>query len=234
MPLGTDPFIAEKTAEGIAAAIGGVVLPTLYCGTGSVLGRPLKEALGLENPDQYIYGVYGRKIPSETVKSYYSKEDIFALILREYIGQLVRHGYRLIVVVNGHGGTRHEDQINRLCEEFSNESSSRVICVFGAAGLPDLPEAEGHASLGETSMQMFINGEDVDLSQLPPKPEKLKNGDWGIIDGKTFALCPNADKTVEGDPRDATFDIGRRMIEKAILNGIQIVKDTYREISIAG
>ena len=45
----------------------------------------------------------------------------------------------------------------------------------------------------------MICGDDVDLSQLPPRDVKLKNCDWGIDDIAAFMLHPNEDKTVQGD-----------------------------------
>lgn len=226
LPFGVDPQIAELNAKIIADKVGGVVMPTLYCGTERERTPEILDAMGFEDTDQYIVG---QDFPGNTVKSLYSKEDIFANIVREYIRLLVMQKYKLIVIVNGHGADGQFATLDRLCKEFTNESDSTVMWCMSMPENFD-PNFMGHANISETSMQMYICGEDVDLSQLPSKDVKLKNCEWGINDLSTYMLHPNADKTVIGDPRDATEEIGQRLIEEGIKKVIAEIESVYSKI----
>ena len=152
-------------------------------------------------------------VPKNTMESFYTPEEIFGVIVREYLRLLAKQEYRLIVIVNGHGATGQIDTLNRLAVEFSNETRSKVINVMGIASYDPADEDRGHATRCETSIQMALNAENVDLSKLPAKPEKLKSSDWGIMDGYTFEGNPPADKCVVFDPRDSTAEIGEKYLE---------------------
>ena len=213
MPFGTDPLIAGAMAHQAAMRIGGVVLPTLFIGTERERSASLLEAKGFEDTGQYIVGM---DVPRNTVRSFYTKEDIFGVIVREYLHQLTAQGYKLIVLVNAHMATGQVKTLERLAIEFSNESKSRVIVVSPMSLLDENDNDLGHATRRETSMQMYLHPDSVDLGQFPARTVKLKNTDWGIADSCTFALRPNEDKTIIYDPRDATQEIGRSYFEKAV------------------
>ena len=70
-------------------------------------------------------------------------------------------------------------------------------------------------------MQMYISGDSVDLSELPPREVPLKTCEWGIADALEFQGLGNAAHTVEQDPRDATAQLGCRYVE----NGVQRISD---------
>lgn len=227
LPFGVDPQAAEYNAKAIADKIGGVVMPTLYCGTERERKPEVLEAMGFEDTSQYIVG---QDFPNNTVKSFYSKEDVFSIILREYIRMLAVQEYKLIVLVNGHGADGQFAVLDRLCKEFSNETNSKVIWCMPMPKQFD-PEFMGHANISETAMQMYVCGTDVDLSKLPPREIKLKNCEWGINDTATFMLHPNADKTVAGDPRDATYDIGEKIFAEGMETTISEIESAYEEIT---
>jgi Uncharacterized protein, putative amidase len=214
MPIGTDPMAAEAVAREVAKRVGGVVMPTLYFGTERELKPELLNAIGFDHPeDRYVVGI---DFPNNTMPSFYSKEDTFGMVVREYLRMLVLQKYRLIVIVNGHGATNQINTLERLAIEFSGETASKV---YTSMGFDELTEEEcqefGHASLLETSEQIFLDPENVDLSMLPPPEEKIKSRDWGIVDTATFQFNPNEDKTVIFDPRNATEEKGMTLFYKA-------------------
>lgn len=213
MPYGTDPMAAEAVARKAAGITGGVVMPTLYLGTERERSPQMLDALGFEDTSQYIVG---QDFPANSMKSYYTKEDVFALVVREYLRMLVQQGYQLIVIVNGHGAENQAYALERLAVEFSNETDSEVMVIMPLTTLDENDQDLGHATRLETSIQMALEAENVDLSKLPPREVKLKNSEWGIDDACTFALQPNEDKTVIYDPRDATAELGRKYIERSV------------------
>ena len=226
MPFGTDPLAAEVSARMIVERTGGVVLPTLYVGTERERDAQTLDAMGFA-PDEYVIG---QDVPKATLPSFYLREEIFSLIIREYLRILVKQNYKLIVILNGHGAANQNEVLQRLCAEFTNETDSTVVATMAVAVSSDLCALEGHASKAETSVQIYLDADNVDLSQLPPKSVKLKNSDWGINSCSSYNGHPNADKTVEDevDPRNADVEYGRKCIEL----GVDKVVDEVNELWI--
>ena len=118
MPYGTDPLMAQEIARAAARITGGVVMPTLFVGTERERPEYILEAKGFEDPKQYVIGM---DVPKNPMKSFYAREDMFAIIVREHLRLLVQQGYKLIVIVNGHGAWGQKGTLERLATEFSNE-----------------------------------------------------------------------------------------------------------------
>lgn len=74
----------------------------------------------------------------------------------------------------------------------------------------------GHANLLETAIMARLHPESVDLTQLPPKPEKLLMPQLGIADGDAFVRESDGDFSVHHDPRDATPELGEKLLEYAV------------------
>lgn len=125
MPYGTDALLAQSLARCAAERTGGVVMPTLFIGTERERPASILRDKGFENPEQ-LY-VLGMDVPKNSMKSFYAREDMFAVIVREHLRLLVQQGYRLIVIVNGHGAWGQTSTLERLAVEFSNETPSKVI-----------------------------------------------------------------------------------------------------------
>ena len=199
LPFGTDPLHAEYVAQRTAEAMGGVVMPTLFWGAERERTPKTLRELGF-NGDEWIIGM---DFPHNSMKSLYSMEDIFALVMRARIELLIDQGYKLIVLVNGHGAANHIATLDRLAKEYSGLTAAHVLATIVFDSNPDGTYTIGHAEALETSLVMAIAPESVDLSTLPPLPDPLKNIDWGIVDGETFAGNPTPDFTLrpESDPR---------------------------------
>jgi hypothetical protein len=63
---------------------------------------------------------------------------------------------------------------------------------------------------------MFLRPGDVRMDILPPKPVPLFNTDYAIIDSDTLQGKPKEDRTVRGDPRDATVVEGNAIFQRAV------------------
>ena len=74
---------------------------------------------------------------------------------------------------------------------------------------------------------MHLGPDNVDLSQLPAKREKLGSTDWGIIDGLTFDGNPPEDRCVRYDPRDADEDMSAKYLAAGVDNLVRAVAQTY-------
>ncbi len=214
MPFGTDALIAQTLARRAALRTGGVVMPTLFVGTERERPAFILEAKGFEHPeDMYVLGM---DVPANPVKSFYAREDMFAVIVREHLRLLVRQGYRLIVVVNGHGAWGQKGTLDRLAAEFTNETASRVAVAFPEITEPGEKVDFGHATAAETALIRAICDENVDLSQFPPRDVPLLYTDWGIADDFVFGGKRSEGDCVVYDPRDATAEEGRKYLETAV------------------
>lgn len=227
MPFGTDPLNARAVAVGVAEKIGGVVFPTLFCGTERARAPEQVAAMGFSDPELYVVGM---DVPKNTVRSCYFPEELFGTIVRANLEQIVALGFRIVVLVNGHGADGQLSTLSRLAREFSHDSSSVVMLGRAMQQLSPEDQQLGHANISETSMQMYINGSSVDLSQLPPKDVPLRTCDWGIADSALFAGKGNPWHTVEHDPRDASPELGKAYIENGIQRISQDVLQAYSRV----
>ena len=214
MPYGTDALLAQSLARCAAERTGGVVMPTLFIGTERERPASILRDKGFENPEQ-LY-VLGMDVPKNSMKSFYAREDMFAVIVREHLRLLVQQGYRLIVIVNGHGAWGQTSTLERLAVEFSNETPSKVIVGFPTIAREGETIDFGHACDVETSLMQYLTDGCVDLSQLPPRDVKLKYTDWGIADDCVFTGHPPADKCVVRDPRAAAPEKGEQFFQVAL------------------
>ncbi len=226
LPFGTDPLQAEHTALALADKIGGVVHPTLYIGTERERPESLLRDLGF-NGDEWIVGM---DFPANREHSYYYSEDIFAVIVRFTLEQLVQHKYRLIVLVNGHGATNQIQQLQRLASEYTQRGPAKVLYTFDLDIEQDVDA--GHATITETSAILALNNERVNLDKLPPLGQPLRNIEFAIVDAPTFSGRPLADHTVhtQADPRLATPELGMQHFEKTVDRLAAVILKELRSI----
>lgn len=229
MPYGTDPLCAQAVARAAAQVTGGVVMPTVFFGTERERPAYILEAKGFEDPEhQYVIGM---DVPKNPLKSFYAREEIFALMIREYLRLLVQEKYKLIVIVNGHGAWGQKESLSRLAAEFTGETDCKVISWMPVIQPEGEPEVDfGHATQAETSLMCYLQKNDVDLSQFPAKPEPLKYTDYGIADDFVFAGKRSEGDCVVFDPRDATYELGEKLVNVAIERLIKIVEDEKKAL----
>ena len=227
LPFGTDPLDAYGFACRLAEKTGGVIMPPLFCGTERERSPEVVASFGFDDPDLYVVGM---DIPANIVPSMYFREDIFGLIVREHLRLLVKLQYKLIVLINGHGAENQKATCHRLAVEFSNETSSKVMDVFGFLSFDEVGEDPGHANKYETSLQMSLFPENVDFSVYPPRNIPLKYKDYSVADDKMFWCKPSKDFTVENDPRDATAEIGKRCMNIAVDKYSVLIEEQYKTL----
>lgn len=221
MPFGTDPFIAQALARAAAERLGGVVMPTLFVGTERERPASILRDKGFENPEE-LY-IWGMDVPANCVKSFYAREDLFSLIVREHLRLLVQQQYRLIVIVNGHGAWGQRAQLERLSIEFSHETPAQVVVCFPDIDRPGDPPLDfGHACKAETSLIRYLHDECVALDALPPQPIKpaTPTGAWPTTVSSTAGPRPtNASSRTRARPPQplARRSLSRRLTTSAAM-----------------
>lgn len=207
MAMGMDTAHAYAVATGLAEALNGAVLPPLYIGTEQLRTPETLKKVGFSGSET----VTGMDFPATTVKSMYWPEELFCAIIRQQARFLIEMGFQTVVLVNGHGADNQIAALNAIAELLSGETGA---CVINQLILSeDCGVGVGHAGLYETAVMLALVPQGVDLAKLPPRPAKLKNVDFAIVDSETFVSGGNEDFSVRCDPRDATAELGRSIID---------------------
>jgi creatinine amidohydrolase len=211
LPLGTDVLLAHEAALRLARDLGGVVHPPIFCGTERERRPEMLRDIGFSGEEWVV----GMDFPANSMRSYYYPEETLGLLVRDALAQLVGHGYRLIVIVNGHGAENQIGTLRRLAAACTAQGQARAVVVLPFPIEHDEQGREttsaGHADIFETSVLLHLRPECVDVSKLPPPDRPLRNTDWAVVDGATFSGSPTPDHTVraEQDPRRASAEAGR-------------------------
>jgi creatinine amidohydrolase len=230
LPLGTDPLHAEHLAVALASEVGGVVYPTLYWGTERERSPELLRDLGFTG-DEWIVGM---DFPANSLPSFYAPEEQFAAVVRWTVDGMIAHGFRLIVLTNGHGAKNQLYHLARLTAELNARGPARLLTVYLLAR--EAGDDPGHATITETAAVMALDPGRVDLAALPAPGVPLRNIDWAIVDGETFEGHPTAGYTVHpaDDPRRATPDLGRQHLAATIACLVPEIRQAYAAISGSG
>ena len=231
LPYGTDALNAGVVAREAARQTGGVVLPTLFCGTERERPADKLKSLGF---DENAF-VVGMDFPGNLLPSLYFPEEVLALIVRAHLDLLSQLGYRLVVLVNGHGARNQVETLKRLSKEYNARGKTRVLAVFAFPG-PDAPIV-GHADAYETSIILAINPESVDLSQLPPPGTPLFFASTGIVDAASFQGHPTPDHSLPeaADPRlQASAEWGEKILKQTVAGVAAAVRQALQESDLAG
>lgn len=218
LPYGMDPLNAENVARLACEATGGLLWPTQYWGTERERRPEQLASLGFP-ADRFIVGM---DFPKHLLPSMYCPEEVLAVLVREILREIAALGGKAAVLVNGHGAENHMAVFQRLEREFNNTNPLRVL--FRMALPKDKSFGScGHAEEMETSILLHLHPDNVDLKTLPPHPEPLRYGDYGIVDGPGFdgGGGPGATLLASADPRT----------KASAPRGKQIVEATARELA---
>ena len=231
MPIGVDVINAYCCAYETCKRINkGVVLPPIYFGTERERPEYMLKNFGFEEKDWVV----GMDFPDALWKSHYYKEEVFATVLSHKINILVEHGYKVIIIVNGHGATNHQNCIERISKHYSNNSNSIVVWGLAFADNLIFEEKVGHADIYETSLLLHLQkkyklGELVDISELPSPEKPIFYKDFSIVDAPGFSMKPDSEKIVRADPRNSTEEFGKEIFENTIKKFISITNKALSE-----
>jgi creatinine amidohydrolase len=232
LPVGTDAINATQCALEACRRLGkGVVHPTLYWGTERERPDWMLESLGFQKGEWVV----GMDFPSAIWKSHYYREEVFALVVSQAVEMLIQTGYRVIVLVNGHGAWNQLESLERLARHYSHTTEALVL--WRLAFTLDVSEKNlaGHADLFETSLLMYyqkeLHGRDdiVDLGELPRREVPIRYPDFSIVDGPGFSENPSPGRVVQTDPRDATAEKGRKVFEDTVAMYVELARQALRD-----
>jgi len=213
LPFGVDMLHAHAMALEAAGQTGGVVLPPLPLGTETYITPERLRDRGFKGDERII----GMDFPGFPLPSLYIEECALGVVINEMVRLLKRQRFRVIVLVNGHGGPNHRALLSRIAIE---QSEPENVAIFLTGALLDT-HPRGHASLRETSYMLNMHPETVDLDTLPPWPTPIRTYEVGVLDHPTCAGEPAPDFSIcpDQDPRRATAEQG---LENVVREGKSI------------
>ena len=118
-------------------------------------------------------------------------------VCREFLAQLGEERFEVVVIVTGHCGGGHVDALRAAVSAFEAEHGSPHVLLVPSFEPIQHEHPSNHAARGETSFQLLFDPALVNLAALPAGRRPTLDGDgvWGE------------------DPRDASADEGRRMLD---------------------
>jgi creatinine amidohydrolase len=144
----------------------------------------------------------------------------FCAVLRGIVKSAARHGFKRVMLLNGHGG--NAEAIGVAATEFSVEFGIRCA---GGTYWHVVPEVIGpllerqaglmHACEAETSLMMHLSPASVRTARLPeahgPSSTRVEGQPPGLLMRRSFkALSPTG---VIGDARVATAEKGEKLLK---------------------
>ncbi len=206
LPLCTDSIQSEYIALEVAKRTGCLVAPAFRHGVCNA----------------------GRNFPGTMSIGF----ETLRLVVRDVLSELVRNGFRHIIVLTGHSGSSHMTALHLAAQEIVRQNASatgkvRVMVVadfdLGAEMLDKFrfPKNDGHAAALETSRVMDI------------RPDLVKGkGKAGKMATPRFEVVADPERYFEGgvngDPAPASARKGREANEHIIAETIKLVEELRR------
>jgi len=199
LPLGTDAVEAQFISEEVAKKVNGHLFPTVWYGS----------------------SIYLSKFPG-TINI---ESNAFKLYIYSLLKEIARNGYKLIVIINGHGG--NTNLLNIAAKEAAYEMNVTYVIIdwwkdVGIETRQKLFVQPGHAGDDETSAMLYLEEEDVDIDKakdyVPTWLPKVSIQS-PIIENY---LYPHA---VLGGPTKANKEKGKQWLDSVINDIVKIVNE---------
>lgn len=222
LPLGTDTYAALSFCEAVAEKTNAVVVPLCWPGVS-------EHHMGFKGTITF-------------------KPETFRHIILDGIESLARHGFKRILVINGHGG--NTVTIDYTIAEAAKKCGVTVLTNRSPAANPaeasreDLRDFDVHAGKGETSLMLHIRPELVDMErmkdfaptvQFPAEMAKLREmlsteEDPSMLMQVAMAYVPPSHiLTSSGvwgklSPEESTPEEGRKYFESAVNRLVKLIE----------
>jgi creatinine amidohydrolase len=147
--IGLDTVKCYHMALDLCKAVGGVVLPPVYCGY-----QTMKPWRGFHHTLEF------------------TRETVFGLAL-QYLEQLYDEGFRVMLILMGHYGGKHVETLQEAVQRFCDcHSKARAVAWqdYLPAGWVNVKGGD-HAGRNETSLLMHYRPDLVELNRLPTDGE---------------------------------------------------------------
>ena len=193
-PLGTDALAAERVAEAGAEVY--------------------RERTGEEVPVAPTIPVGVAAEHRSFDGTLWVSPDTFRAYVRETVASLAHHSFDRVVIVNGHGG--NSDALREVTGTISRADAAYAVGFTWFESV-DTEQEMGHGGSVETSLLRAIDDGLVRADELDAATAGASGG-WGEwVAGVNLAHDSDefTDSGVVGDPREATADLGERLLDRS-------------------
>ena len=190
LPLGTDAIEAAWVAKQVADRLGAHLFPTIWYGVSP----------GLSRFDGTV-----------SVSA-----DAFTAYVYDVLKEIARNGYRIVVIINGHGGNSAAIRVAMKKAAYETGATYAMFDWWrdvGRDSLAKLFTSPGHAGEDETSAMLYIDGEHVDMSSAQAHSSPYMPSMYVESVDLDRLLYPEA---VLGDPTKASAEKGRQWLEAVV------------------
>ena len=213
LPLNCDSLIAEYTAKIVAEHFNAAMLPVL----------------DIANSFEHS-GFRG---------SFSLRPETLMQVVRDIVDEAERQNFKIIIIINGHGGNRALDPV---CRHINSLNRPVKIILHNAFSLVDntmlesgqLGVADMHAGEFESSIYAAISGKPI-TSSIPHEPEKNELTQSDLI---TFGIGFLSSNGVVGLSEKASLDKGIALIKsvkKTMLEFLTIrIKKLRQQLRYSG
>jgi creatinine amidohydrolase len=199
LPVGVDTILCEGLckagAESAADDVPVVVAPTLWC--------------GMAEHHMAFGGTFTFDIPT------------YRAVLLAFLKSLERHGFRRILIVNGHGG--NIAALNAFLPDFARETGLKIrsATYFELAASDLAPVLEDqktvqHACEVETSLMMVLAPDTVRHDRLPEAFGGVSGSNtpdaWYVLPARFRSFKELTPSGVNGDARRASHEKGEKLL----------------------
>jgi creatinine amidohydrolase len=202
LPLGTDSILPNYLAKAIADRTKALVLPSINYG------------------DSWIFNQFEGTITVDPL----SLVAFYTSVMKG----VFKHGIKYLVIVNGHGG--NVGHLDTAAKDAANKGDRVVVIVNWWRDLAESARAivletpEGHAAEDETSEVLYVAGNLVDMDHATKARVRTK---YKVVSGQyRQELIP---KATYGDPRKATKEKGKLIMEQACEEIIELVNKLEKD-----
>ncbi|TDC17721.1 creatininase family protein [Kribbella albertanoniae] len=231
--------LAEMTTDEAAAAVRRAPLVIIPVGAqeqhggGMAMSTDTVRAIGVA--DRVAERLAGRAVVAPVVPYGVSPHHLafagtmslspatFMQVLRDLIASLQSHGWQQFLVVTGHGG--NNAALSVLAQEYLREDLTFIwtpVTEVVADLITGVSEVHGHAGEAETAQMLYLAPELVQADRLEPGAttlDELSVPARLARRGRGPRLSVGFDeyhkRGVLGDPRTATAEAGRLLVETA-------------------
>lgn len=219
LPLDTDIVNSFEIAKAAAGRTGCLVAPPLYYGiTPHWMGFPGTMSIDYETWIRFA---------------------------TQICQSLARHGFRKIVILNGHGGNAAAIQLvaQNVAEASEGKCSLAAFSYWDVAAdqvnaiRRSPPGGMGHSCELETSLQLHLRGELVKMDRAVKNP-RTRGSDFesvDMMDSKKYVLfysvggggaaCEPGESGTLGDPTVATKETGAKFFDAIVTQTALVLKD---------
>jgi creatinine amidohydrolase len=201
LPLATDLLAAEHVCAAVAERVGGLVAPGVPYG----ICRTMRHFPGTVSLSRVT----------------------FQTLVREIVGEYVRHGARKLVLYSGHAEPAQLEALREGVAPVVDAEPALIVLVIGPYAFLEpirreagLSGRDGHAGSLETSTMLAVAEGTVRLERLPRLAERPRLSEFRVL-AHPEGEFPTG---VRGDTSKVSRELGERVVAHVVAEVVRLLE----------